>query len=229
LSNKTGSKEKLSVSGRNSILPFPYLLQGFPKSSLYVITGGPGSGKSTLIEVIRELGLASTIPEIARILIENEKKWGRGDPRGNFKEFEKQVLELQLQYEEWFRYRVRETDIKPRVFCDRGLPDIIAYHRWFGEEVDKELFQRILQNPYENPVFILERVDPETYKNDGVRVENYENSKILERYIEEVYRELGYETIRVPFKPISERIKFIWEVLGWNTKELEERLKSLKL
>ena len=48
-------------------------------SRFIVLTGGPGSGKTTLIEALRRLGLAAA-PEAGRAIIkEQQEAWNRGD------------------------------------------------------------------------------------------------------------------------------------------------------
>jgi len=70
------------------------------ETNWYVITGGPSSGKTKIIEYLAFLGY-SVIPEAARILIDVEKSRGKSveEIRSNEAEFQKKVLEMKIEIE----------------------------------------------------------------------------------------------------------------------------------
>lgn len=87
----------------------------------YVLTGGPGIGKTTVLEELRQRGFY-TIGESATFLIEGELLRG-GDivPWKNLYEFQKRVVENQNR---WEREIPAERDV---AFLDRGIHDGLAY------------------------------------------------------------------------------------------------------
>jgi predicted ATPase len=55
-------------------------------------------------------------------------------------------------------------------------------------------------------IFFLDRLP---YKKDYARIENIKTADKLEKLLRKTYKNLGYNVIRVPVKPIDERIRFI--------------------
>ena len=97
-----------------------------------VITGGPCSGKTTIIDALAGRG-HTTVPEAATELIEDP---GLEDLRTNPREFQLQVLLRQLENEQ----RVLETaSADSVVFLDRGVGDGFGYLRYHGIEPFEEL------------------------------------------------------------------------------------------
>lgn len=92
----------------------------------YVITGGPSSGKTTLLERLHDLGY-NTVPEAARVLIDEYEAKGipAKDLRKDERLFQQRVLQMKLKIEE-------ETPRDRVVFFDRGVPDSIGYFLAYG-------------------------------------------------------------------------------------------------
>jgi predicted ATPase len=65
----------------------------------YVITGGPSSGKSTVIRLLKDLGYSTTF-EAARHFIDLQSMNGRGieEIRANQRQFQHKVLNLQIDF-----------------------------------------------------------------------------------------------------------------------------------
>jgi predicted ATPase len=84
----------------------------------YIITGGPGSGKSTVIDALAERGI-STVPEAGRAIIQDQVAIGGNalpwSDRGAF-------AELMLSWE-MRSYRMALALSGPVIF-DRGVPDV---------------------------------------------------------------------------------------------------------
>lgn len=163
----------------------------------YVITGGPCTGKTTMLEALKNEGY-SIIPEAARKIISEEKLV----PWVCRKGFQKRIIEVQL-------------DLESRInggltFLDRGLPDNIAYFRVDGVPVDQELID-ICKGRYDK-IFLLEPL--KMYVNDYARKENKEIMIKIHSEIEKIYRELNYKIISVPVLQINERKKFIIKNIG---------------
>ena len=94
------------------------------QTNWYVITGGPGSGKTTTIDVLAGRGYKTTI-EHARHYIDTQHQKGRtiDEIRKNQEEFQLGVLHMQME---------QEAQLAPEelVFLDRALPDALAYYRY---------------------------------------------------------------------------------------------------
>lgn len=172
---------------------------------VYVITGGPGFGKSVLVERLKDLGFRVS-DEIARQVISRQLAI-QGDilPWKNGDLFEKMVMDERMK----FLKQSAEVEIG---FSDRGLPDQEAYSRYKGRITSERLMQTIQSNRYANRVFITPPWR-EIYHNDHVRTESFEEAKQIHDCIEEVYLDHGYTLIHLPLVSIYERINFILNLL----------------
>lgn len=90
-------------------------------SNCFVLTGGPGSGKSTLIEALATAGFR-TAPEAGRAIIRDQVAIaGRALPWVDPLLFAEMMLARDLQ-----SYADHAGHDGP-VFFDRGIPDVIGY------------------------------------------------------------------------------------------------------
>ena len=100
-----------------------------------VISGGPGSGKTRLINLLKEDGY-QTFEEFSRIIIKKGfhkgfKNYFKEDPNA----FSEALFEGRKQQWESAR-KLPFLKKKPYVFFDRGIPDIIAYLQAQGKNSD---------------------------------------------------------------------------------------------
>jgi len=172
------------------------------KTSWCVISGAPCSGKTSVIQKLKEHGFR-TVPEAARQHIEVEMSKGRSlaEIRANEKELQREVMSTKLETES-------ELSAEKTVFLDRGIPDSLTYYRLAGLNPDP-LLNNCFHNKYRH-VFVL---DPVPLTEDLARIEDEEIIKFLDIWIEKDYRSLGYETLRVPLMPVHDRVDFILQRL----------------
>jgi len=168
---------------------------------VYVITGGPGFGKTVLIEKLHELGY-TTGPEIARQIIEREMA-ENGDllPWADGAGFEKKVMEERIDF-------LDRTDIQCIAFSDRGLPDQAAFSWYKGKACSPQLQVALVNNHYAKKVFLTPPWR-QIYRNDQVRTETFEEAEKIHGYIVKAYLEYGYQLVDLPLSPPDERIAFI--------------------
>ena len=165
----------------------------------YVITGGPSTGKTTVINMLQEKGYKTTI-EHARHYIDTMRDEGETveEIRNNKRKFQLGVLDMQIE---------QEAEIQPKdiVFLDRAIPDALAYYRFLKLEVD-DLLTNAIQNAHYKKIFILDRLP---LINDYARLENENDQIKIHRLITEVYEDLGFPIVFVPVLPPDERVEFI--------------------
>ena len=119
------------------------------QTNWYVITGGPGSGKTTTVNLLKERGYITTF-EHARHYLDTQRLKGRTieDVRKKQKEFQLGVLNMQIE---------QENQISPdvQVFLDRAIPDALAYYRFLNLPEDEKL-TAALRTVFYKKVFILD-------------------------------------------------------------------------
>jgi len=172
---------------------------------VYVITGGPGFGKTVLIEKLHELGYP-TGGEIARQIIVQQISAGGGllpgiDAAG----FEKKVMEERIDF-------LKRTANKSIVFSDRGLPDQAAFSWYKGKEISLQLKDVLATNRYAKQVFLTPPWR-QIYRNDQIRTETFEEAERIHGFIVKAYLENGYQLIDLPLVSPEERIEFILKSL----------------
>ena len=169
------------------------------QTNWYVITGGPSSGKTTTVNILRERGYITTM-EHARHFLDTQRLKGRTieEVRKNQREFQLGVLDMQIE---------QENEIAPevQVFLDRAIPDALAYYRFLNLSADEKLIEALRTVSYKK-VFIMDYLP---LKNDYARNENAEAQKKIHELITEVYESLPFPVVHVPVLPAEERVDFI--------------------
>jgi len=169
----------------------------------YIITGAPGTGKSTTLEALRLRG-HYCYNEISREIIkEQQEKGGDIFPWTKVEAFS-EICYMRMQKQ------LAEAPA-PTIFYDRGIPDIIAYLRRQGKQ-EKTAYHKGIEL-YEKKVFLFPGWK-EIFINDDQRPESYEEAMEVEKFLRSTYREFGFEVIEVPICSIAERIVFIEEIIG---------------
>ena len=120
-------------------------------SNWYVLTGGPSTGKTTLIDEFKKRSY-TVVPEAARLYI--EKHLAKGETieqiRGDEVAFQRALFAMKVAAHEDL-----PTDVS--VFFDRGMHDSEAYLRVQGILHDPEL-KKILDRITYKKVFLLDSV-----------------------------------------------------------------------
>ncbi|MCF8216700.1 MAG: AAA family ATPase [Chlorobium sp.] len=173
----------------------------------YIITGGPGSGKSTLIEGLRRKGY-HCYSEISRQLIREQRMVPEGVlPWKNLPAFARLACQAMAgQYE----HALKRQGI---LFFDRGIPDIFGYLEAGGYRVPQEYLDLHAACHYRRTVFVLPPW-PEIFVNDAERPQTYRESRELYRSLCAVYDRLGYELCELPKTTVEERVRFLSAITG---------------
>jgi predicted ATPase len=169
------------------------------QTNWYVITGGPGSGKTTTIQLLRNKGYATTI-EHARHYIDTQRIAGKtvDEIRTNQRKFQTEILDMQIEQEAWL-----EPD--EIIFLDRAIPDALAYYRFLNLSTDEKLENALKKASYKK-IFILDLLP---LVNDYARNEDAKAQKAIHELITGVYESLPFTVIHVPVLPAEERAEFI--------------------
>lgn len=176
------------------------------EKEIIVIIGGPGTGKTTIIDGLISKGFCC-YPEISREVTMEAKKQG----------IEQLFLEKPLLFSELllegrkkqFNNAISETH--KIVFLDRGIPDVLAYMHYIGDSYPLFFDQACKDHKY-TKIFILPPWE-EIYISDDERYENYEQAKLIYNHLTETYQKYGYQLIEVPKDTVENRIEYILQVL----------------
>lgn len=171
-------------------------------NEIIVLIGGPSSGKSTLIDALINKGYAC-LPEISRDIIRKAQKEG----------IDQLFLEQPLLFSEMLLDAREKQFIEAQkhanniVFIDRGLPDVLAYMHYIGQEYPAVFTETCQKNTY-NKVFMLPPWE-EIYVSDKERYESYEQALEIHKHLVDTYHNFGYEIIEVPKESVEKRTAFI--------------------
>lgn len=174
-----------------------------------VISGGPGTGKTSVIKTLEQQGYFC-FHEIIREMTLEAKKHGNEDTFVSnpllFVDdpmlFNQKILEGRLK-----QFTNAETLGRDIVFYDRGLLDVLAYMDYFGQEYGDNFTKPCTTNIYDT-VFLLPPWE-EIYISDNERMESYEEAVQLHERLEATYARFGYDVIIVPKTTVDQRIAFI--------------------
>lgn len=176
------------------------------QKEIVVIIGGPGTGKTTIIDGLITKGYCC-YPEISREVTMEAKKKG----------IEQLFLENPLLFSELLlegrKKQFQNATAEPHsvVFLDRGIPDILAYMHYIGDSYPAFFDQACREHIY-NKIFILPPWE-KIYVSDDERYENFEQAKLIYNHLVETYQTYGYQLIEVPIGTVMERIDFILKQL----------------
>ena len=173
-------------------------------SRFLVLTGGPGAGKSVLLEVLRAAG-HSVMDEAGRAIIQDQALiGGRALPWVDPVAFAEAMLAWEL------RSLRLAAGLSGPVFFDRGLPDILGYLDLLGLPVPAHMQAAAERFPYRRQVFLLPPWR-EIFIQDQERKQSFAEAERTCDAMERTYRRLGYQIIEVPPAPLAQRLRFVIE------------------
>ncbi|MEW9804948.1 AAA family ATPase [Mesorhizobium sp. ZMM04-5] len=168
----------------------------------FVLTGGPGAGKTTVIEALGALGYPTT-REAGRGVIRDEAEHGGGAlPWIDRQAFAERMFEWELR-----SYRQAERTEGP-VFFDRGLPDTIGYLRLESLDVPSWMEEEAWRLRYHARVFIAPPWR-EIYGVDEERRLSWDVAVRTHAVMAETYADFGYDLVELPRDSVCARVEFL--------------------
>lgn len=171
------------------------------EKQIYIITGGPGFGKTELIDALGVEGFLVS-GEFARDLILSETESG-GEilPWKNSRLFQETILTKRKAFFE-------SVPMDAIAFADRAIPDQLAFTRYRGFGTPDSLLNAALEYRYATTVFVTPPW-PEIYKNDRIRTETLAEAIQIHQFVIETYRDLNYRINELPLVPTAERVQYL--------------------
>jgi predicted ATPase len=162
-----------------------------------IISGGPSSGKTTLINELKNLGF-NCFDEVSREIIENQ------NINTSIKEFDFEETVFNKRIEQ---YHLAKSDLQ---FYDRSFIDGLAYMKMNQIIIPDSFVNKSKELRYHSTVFICPFWS-QIFENDSQRLENIEQAKKIYNQLKSIYSEFDYKIAILPKGNLKNRIKFIFD------------------
>ncbi|CEP37216.1 MULTISPECIES: AAA family ATPase [unclassified Halomonas] len=171
---------------------------------LFVLTGGPGGGKTALLDALAERGYR-VVPESARSIIK-ERLAAELSPRPDPVAFAQDILKSDIE-----KYRSVAVG-EQATFFDRGVLDAL-YMLNAESALSRADIANYVQMILYNPVVFLLPPWEDIYAIDSERDQTFEESLEVFEGMKSWYSQWGYKTLEVPRDTVEERATFILQRL----------------
>ncbi len=172
------------------------------KDNFYVLTGGSGTGKSSIIAALADRGYCC-VEEVGRQIVRQQMECG-GDatPWQNHVKLRDLIFEAEVNA---FEAMMQKTET---IFFDRGLPEPIGYSLQKNIPFPPHFHEIALTYRYNATVFVTPPW-ADIYKTDNER--QYSFAEAVADYESSVgsYLRYGYQLVEVPRLPVQQRADFI--------------------
>ncbi|MEH6703398.1 MAG: AAA family ATPase [Galbibacter orientalis] len=176
-------------------------------NNFYIITGGPGVGKTTLLEELKNRGY-SIVPEIARELIKEEQS-----RNGNALPWKDKNLYKEVMFNRSINsfeqvYKTLNISNKSPIFFDRGFLDTICYAKLIQSEIDEQMELYAENWRYNENIFMLPPWQ-KIYETDTERKQEWTEAVLTYEKMCETYSSYGYNIVEIPKIAVRKRVDFI--------------------
>src|SRR5699024_7205525 len=172
-------------------------------NSFYVLTGGPGVGKTSVIDDLQSKNMRC-IKEVARGIIKEQLQNNDAALPWKNKTLYKDLM-LDLSVKDYIRANEQEIGL---TFFDRGIPDTLAYAHLEKLPISKGLRSYDQKFRYNTTVFIFPPWK-ENYQTDNERKQQFDEVVRTHKIMIQTYKNCGYEPIIMPKTSIEYRTEFI--------------------
>ena len=171
-----------------------------------VLTGGPSTGKTTVIEELLNRNFMC-MTEISREVTLNARKKGV-EQLFLTKPLLFSELLLEGRINQYIEAEKKNCDL---VFFDRGIPDVHAYMNYISIDYPDTYIEKSTLYKYDY-IFLMPPWE-KIYISDNERYENFEQALAIHNHLERTYKKLNYNVIEVPFGTVEKRADFILDFI----------------
>jgi len=157
-----------------------------------VVTGTWGTGKSAILEHLGDE--FDVVPEPARLALADDPSL-----QGDWKRFTETLLLRAIVDRD-------AADGEVTLF-DRGVPDCVAYAKWFGLE-HPNFRDGGTEHRYHEEVLICPPWK-DIYVNDHLRLATYQQAQRFHDVLAATYVEMGYTLVAIPPMELDGRVDFV--------------------
>lgn len=176
------------------------------KTNWYILTGAPGSGKTSVLNRINNIGL-NTVGEAGRKVI--HKALNAGIPSEVI--FKNQKLLQDAIFQENILQHSKQ-DLNKLMFFDRGLPDSLPFYQ--VAKLDDSYIVNFSNLFMYKTVFYFEMLP--NFERNNVRPQKNSEIEILSKKAIEVYKSMDIPIVTIPVLTIDARVHFILKYLSGN-------------
>jgi predicted ATPase len=170
-----------------------------------VFTGGPGTGKTTLLSTLKDRGF-TVAGDSARAVIQDRQMRGLS-PRQDRHEFAQEVLGLDIG--NYFLH----LNVPDAVFFDRCILDALCMVDQVSQ-LDRWELNRWLAKFHYNPLVFFFPPWECVYTNDSQRDQTFAQSESIGKIVLDWYRRCSYEIFFVPRVPVEARCSVVLQALA---------------
>lgn len=171
-------------------------------SRFYIISGGPGSGKTSLLDALEMQGYCRT-EEAGRGIIQQQVAIGGcALPWDDRLQFAELMLSWEIR-----SYQMAQQTTGP-VFFDRGVPDVAGYLQLEKMTIPSHVRKAVEIFRYGRTVFMAPPW-PEIYRQDRERKQDFAEAVRTYEVLRTTYQSEGYRVQEIPCTSIEERVRFL--------------------
>ena len=168
-----------------------------------IISGAPGTGKSSIIKELKNRGYFC-FEEVWKKEYENPNK---NNNSNQINIFSKHLFLERLKHLETHM----NTKIKDQViFYDRSIIDTISYLNNYKKNIESSWEEIAFKKRYYDLVFLCP-LWKKIYKQTDKRKESFEESTLIEKSLTSTYKKFLYQIKKVPKLDVTNRVNYILE------------------
>lgn len=174
---------------------------------LFVITGGPGAGKTTLIDALRAGGEACAAEAGRAVILEQRARGGSALPWADRDAYWRAMYEKDLA-----AHRAALANSR-RTFFDRGLPDLVGYAALEELSPPTSALEQIERARYADLVFAAPPWR-QIYAQDAERQQDWAEAVRTYDAVTRAYMDRGYRLLELAPCSVEDRVGFVLDAVA---------------